>query len=143
MNDNRMRDEGGFFSAEAIKKADAILRDVGAGTFKVDKIGVITSEEDERAAWRRNPNISLLDARAIESFDTTVIDAVMAEAGAGANVSWGNETLESTRVRGVTSDYESFSGIRSTPRRLMRPFITGLPASSSRGKRRTSVPIAT
>ncbi len=98
--------------------ADAILRDVGAGTFKVDKIGVITSEEDERTAWRRNPNISLLDARAIESFDTTVIDAVMAEAGAGANVSWGTETLESTRVRGVTSDYESFSGYTAVEGRV-------------------------
>ena len=59
--------------------ADAILRDVGAGTFKVDKTGVTTSREEEDLAWRRNPNITMLDAKAIETFDPTLIDAVMAE----------------------------------------------------------------
>ena len=49
--------------------ADAILKDVGVGTFKVEKVGVITDEEEERTAWRRNPNVTMLDARAIESFD--------------------------------------------------------------------------
>ena len=46
--------------------SDAIMKDVGVGTFKVDKIGVITDDEEERIAWRRNPNVTMLDARAIE-----------------------------------------------------------------------------
>ena len=64
--------------------SDAIMKDVGAGTFKVDKIGVITDEEEERIAWRRNPDVTMLDARAIESFDPQLIDAVMAESYARA-----------------------------------------------------------
>jgi putative ABC transport system permease protein len=98
--------------------ATAILSDVGAGTFKVDKIGVVTNAEDERTAWRRNPNVTLLDARAIESFDPQLIDSVMAEAGAGANITYGTETLESTRVRGVTESYEDFSGYTAEMGRL-------------------------
>ena len=49
--------------------SDAIMKDVGVGTFKVDKVGVITDDEEERIAWRRNPNVTMLDARAIEAFD--------------------------------------------------------------------------
>ena len=52
--------------------ADAILKDVGVGTFKVEKVGVITDEEEERTAWRRNPNVTMLDAEAIEAFDPTL-----------------------------------------------------------------------
>jgi putative ABC transport system permease protein len=98
--------------------ADAILRDVGAGTFKVDKTGVTTSREEEDTAWRRNPNITMLDAKAISTFDPQLIDSVMAESGAGANVTWGTETLESTRVRGVSADYEDFSGYTAEQGRL-------------------------
>ena len=98
--------------------SDAIVKDVGAGTFKVEKIGVITDDEEERAAWRRNPDVTMLDARAIETFDPGLIDAVMAEVGAGANVSWGTETLENTRVRGVTADYDDFSGYAAEIGRL-------------------------
>ena len=98
--------------------ADAILKDVGVGTFKVEKVGVVTDDEEERAAWRRNPNVTMLDARAIESFDPTLIDAVMAEAGARANISWGDTTLEATQVRGVTADYEQFSGYAAETGRL-------------------------
>ncbi len=98
--------------------ATAILSDVGVGTFKVDKIGVVTDADEERTAWRRNPNVTLLDARAIENFDPTLIDSVMAEAGAGANITYGTETLESTRVRGVTASYEDFSGYTAEEGRL-------------------------
>ena len=98
--------------------ASAILKDVGVGTFKVEKVGVITDEEEERTAWRRNPNVTMLDARAIETSDPTLIDAVMAESGARANVSWGDTTLEGTQVRGVTADYEEFSGYAAESGRL-------------------------
>jgi putative ABC transport system permease protein len=98
--------------------SDAIIKDVGAGTFKVEKIGVITDDEEQRAAWRRNPDVTMLDARAIQAFDPEVIDSVMAEVGAGANISWGTETLENTRVRGVTADYEDFSAYAAIMGRL-------------------------
>ena len=98
--------------------SDAIMKDVGAGTFKVDKIGVITDDEEERIAWRRNPDVTMLDARAIESFDSQLIDAVMAESYARANVTFGDEMLEATQVRGVSADYEEFSGYAADSGRL-------------------------
>jgi putative ABC transport system permease protein len=98
--------------------SDAIMKDVGVGTFKVDKIGVITDDEEERVAWRRNPNVTMLDARAIEAFDPQLIDAVMAESYARANIAFGNETLEGTQVRGVSADYEEFSGYMADSGRL-------------------------
>ena len=98
--------------------SDAIMKDVGAGTFKVDKIGVITDEEEERIAWRRNPDVTMLDARAIENFDSQLIDAVMAESYARANVTFGDEMLEATQVRGVSADYEEFSGYAADSGRL-------------------------
>jgi putative ABC transport system permease protein len=98
--------------------SDAIMKDVGVGTFKVDKIGVVTDEEEERNAWRRNPDVTMLDARAIESFDSQLIDAVMAESYARANITFGDETLEGTQVRGVSADYEEFSGYAAEAGRL-------------------------
>jgi putative ABC transport system permease protein len=98
--------------------ADAIMKDVGVGTFKVDKIGVITDDEQERIAWRRNPQVTMLDAKAIEGFDPQLIDAVMAESYARANVAFGDEMLEGTQVRGVTADYEEFSGYAAEAGRL-------------------------
>ena len=41
--------------------ADAIISDVGAGTFKIDRVGVITDEEQEEEARRRNPNITVAE----------------------------------------------------------------------------------
>jgi len=98
--------------------ADAIMKDVGVGTFKVDKIGVITDDDEERVAWRRNPNVTMLDARAIEAFDPQLIDAVMAESYARANITFGDEMLEGTQVRGVSADYEEFSGYAAEAGRL-------------------------
>jgi putative ABC transport system permease protein len=98
--------------------SDAIMKDVGVGTFKVDKVGVITDDEEERIAWRRNPNVTMLDAHAIESFDPQLIDAVMAESYARANITFGDETLEGTQVRGVSADYEEFSGYTAEAGRL-------------------------
>jgi putative ABC transport system permease protein len=87
---------------------NAILRDVGIGTFKIDKVGFITDEEEERRAWRRNPDVTLLDMKAVESFSDS-ISAVMAEAGANANISYKDVLLDNTRVRGVSSTYDEFN----------------------------------
>src|SRR5438045_7702451 len=48
--------------------SDAIIKDVGAGTFRIEKIGFITDEEEQQKAWRRNPDVTMLDARAVETF---------------------------------------------------------------------------
>ena len=43
--------------------ADALVSEVGIGTFRVDRVGVITDEEQEREAFRRNPVITRREAR--------------------------------------------------------------------------------
>jgi putative ABC transport system permease protein len=96
--------------------SDAIIKDVGAGTFRIEKVGFITDEEEERKAWRR-PDVTMLDARAVESFDP-VIDAVMAESGARANLTYADVLLENTRVRGVSESYEEFSSYAAELGRL-------------------------
>jgi putative ABC transport system permease protein len=88
--------------------SDAIVRDVGVGTFRVEKVGFITDEEEERRAFRR-PNVTLDDARALREFGGE-IDAVMAESGAGATLVYHDVQFENTRVRGVSAEYEEFSG---------------------------------
>jgi putative ABC transport system permease protein len=98
--------------------ADVILSDVGAGTFKIDKVGFVTDEEEQNRRWRMHPNVTMLDARAIERFNPEVISAVMAEVGSGANLSFADNTLENTRVRGVSPSYEQFSGYTAALGRL-------------------------
>jgi putative ABC transport system permease protein len=89
--------------------SNAIIGEVGAGTFKVMRVGFVTDEEEEDRARRRNPAVTLNDMRAIGAY-SELVDAVMAESGAGANISFANTTLENTRVIGVSADYAEFSG---------------------------------
>ncbi|MGH9329678.1 MAG: ABC transporter permease, partial [Vicinamibacterales bacterium] len=89
--------------------SNAIVGEVGAGTFKVMRVGFVTDEEQEERARRRNPVVTLADMRAIGSY-SELVDAVMAESGAGANISFEETTLENTRVIGVSADYAEFSG---------------------------------
>ena len=89
--------------------ANAIVGEVGAGTFRVERIGFITSEEEEERARRRNPIITIADMRAISDFSDNV-QAVMAEMSSSANVVFGETELENTQIRGVSADYAEFSG---------------------------------
>jgi putative ABC transport system permease protein len=97
--------------------SDAIIGEVGAGTFKVERVGFVTDREQEERARRRNPVVTLADMRAIRSY-SDLADAVMAESGAGANLTFEDTTLENTRVRGVTAEYAEFSGYTATLGRI-------------------------
>jgi putative ABC transport system permease protein len=99
---------------------DAILREVGAGTFRVDRIGVVTDEEVEEEARRRNPSITVQDLRALRGF-SPLFDAVMAESQAEAPVAFRDVSLENVRVRGVSADYQEFSGYSTDDGRLPSP----------------------
>ena len=97
--------------------ANAIVGEVGAGTFRVERVGFVTSEEEEQRARRRNPIITTADMRAISGFSENV-EAVMAEMSSGANVSFGETTLEGTQIRGVSADFAEFSGFDAEIGRL-------------------------
>ena len=92
--------------------ADAILKDVGAGTFKVEqdrRHRPTRRKSERRGAATRTSRCST--RKAIETFDPTIIDAVMAESGAAAPTSRGaTERSRARSVRGVSADYEEFSG---------------------------------
>jgi len=96
---------------------DAIMRDVGVGTFRIDKTGVITDEQEQEEAWRRNPNVTLTDLRAVRTF-SPMVDTVMAESVARTNVAYRDVTLENVRVRGVSSEYQEFSNYSTALGRL-------------------------
>lgn len=87
---------------------EAIMRDVGAGTFRISRVGVITDEAREEEARRRNPVVTLADARAVAGF-SPIIQSVMAEGEARANVAFRETELESVRIRGVSAQYLDFS----------------------------------
>jgi putative ABC transport system permease protein len=99
---------------------DAILREVGAGTYRIDRVGIITSDEAEREAMRRNPRITRDDLRAVQSF-SPLIGSVMAESSTRANVSFQATTVENVRIRGVSSQYQEFSGYDTAQGRLPSP----------------------
>src|SRR5262249_26252549 len=96
--------------------ADAITRNIGIGTFRIEKVGIVANGEEQRKAQRR-PDINVSEVRAIRNFGGQ-IDAVMPESGAGSNVTWHNNTLENTRIRGVSSEYDRFSDYNAVLGRL-------------------------
>jgi putative ABC transport system permease protein len=96
---------------------DAITQEVGAGTFRIDRIGVVTDEDEEDKARRRNPTVTLVDLRAIRGA-SELFDAVMAESATNANIAHRDITLENVRVRGVSAEYQEFSGYNTERGRL-------------------------
>jgi putative ABC transport system permease protein len=89
--------------------SNAIIGEVGAGTFRIERVGFVTDEEEAERAWRRNPILTMADLRAVAEYSDR-IDSVMAETGGAANLTFGDDTIENTRVRGVSADYAEFSG---------------------------------
>lgn len=98
---------------------DVILSDVGADSFSVQRYP-ITQSEDDFEKVRNNPRITLDDANAIRRFSTH-ISAVMAEAGANAEIRYRDKVLQSVRARGVSRDYIYFSGYDMDRGRLISP----------------------
>jgi putative ABC transport system permease protein len=88
--------------------SDAILTDVGAGTFKVERQGPTTSEEEEERQ-RNNPRITLVELNTLAKAGDT-IESVMAQAYNGAPVVYRDEQLDSVQIRGVSKEYLEFSG---------------------------------
>jgi putative ABC transport system permease protein len=88
--------------------SDAILSDVGAGTFKVERQGPTTSEEEEERQ-RNNPRVTLVELDTLAKASET-IEAVMAQSYNGAPVVYRDEQLDSVQIRGVSKEYLEFAG---------------------------------
>jgi putative ABC transport system permease protein len=87
--------------------SDAIVSGVGADSFTIQRRPPIrTEEQDEKT--RSNPLITLAEAQAIKRTGADTITAVMAQAGAGATVSYRAEEISNAQIQGVTSAFIDF-----------------------------------
>ncbi len=84
---------------------DAIMSEVGADTFTVDRFPVTQSQEEQDAV-RNNPRVTLDDADAIRRYADSV-QTVMVQARGNGALSYRNEQLDSVQIQGVTREYAS------------------------------------
>jgi putative ABC transport system permease protein len=98
---------------------DAIVSDLGADSFTVQRMGV-TQNEDEFERMRNNPLVTMQDARAIKRFATTV-SAIMAQAQTQTRVAYKDEELETLQVQGVSEDYIEFATFDAERGRMITP----------------------
>ncbi|MGH9174780.1 MAG: ABC transporter permease, partial [Vicinamibacterales bacterium] len=99
--------------------SNAVVSDLGADAFTIDRMGMITNEDEAERA-RNNPRVTLEEAEAIESF-SPYIQSVMAQAQSSAPVAYGAEELESVRIQGVSGDYADFSTFDAERGRMISP----------------------
>jgi putative ABC transport system permease protein len=97
--------------------SDAVVSDLGADTFTINRMGMTTSEEEMDRA-RNNPRVTLEEAESLERLSDN-IQSVMAQANSSAPIAYGSEEIESVRVQGVTGDYMDFSTFNAERGRMI------------------------
>jgi putative ABC transport system permease protein len=96
--------------------SDAIVKDVGVGTFRIEREGIITNEAEWERAMRR-PRVTLAEARAVREWSPLIAD-VMAEIGGNTNATFEGVTAENINIRGVSEEYLEFTGLEVERGRL-------------------------
>src|SRR5262245_19909960 len=97
--------------------ADAIVSDIGADNFTVQRMPPVFSE-DEADKNRNNPLITVDEANAIRRF-SPLIASVAAQAGRNATVSYRTEEINNANIQGVTASYADFSTFNAQRGRMM------------------------
>ena len=95
---------------------NVILTQVGADTFLIERVGLVTSEEEEERT-RRNPRVTLDDLQALKRFDGD-FDAVMAQGRRRGEVRYRSDILESVLIHGVSEDFGEFPQFDSVRGRM-------------------------
>ena len=101
--------------------SDAILTDVGADTFTVQRVpprATLTEEEEERN--RNNPLITVAEGNAIRAFSPAVA-SVAAQAQRRGTITYRDQVLENIQIQGVTEDYIDFAVFDAERGRMMTP----------------------
>ena len=98
---------------------NAIVSDVGADNFTIQRMPVVRTQEDEDRV-RNNPRITLRDAAAVRKFSENV-GAVAGQGQAAARISYGGQDLDGAQIQGVTRDYIYFSTFTAEQGRLISP----------------------
>jgi putative ABC transport system permease protein len=99
--------------------SDAIVSDLGADSFTVQRMG-ITQNEDDFERMRNNPLVTMEDAQAIKRFATSV-SSIMAQAQTQTRVAYRDEELETLQVQGVSEDYIDFATFDAERGRMITP----------------------
>jgi len=99
--------------------SDAIVSDIGADSFTVQRRPPIFNEDDEERT-RNNPLITLDEADAIRAF-SPLIASVAAQANRSATVSYRTLEVDNAQIQGVTSSYLDFSTFSVERGRMMSP----------------------
>ncbi|HAK55518.1 MAG: ABC transporter permease [Vicinamibacterales bacterium] len=99
---------------------DAITSEAGADAFMIERVGIITDEDEAERARRLNPRITIEDALAVEGYSRDV-DAVMAKVTQRGRVTYRGREMERTQIEGVSEDYISFSNYGVEEGRLITP----------------------
>ena len=97
--------------------ADAIVSDVGADSFIVQRRPPIFNEDEEERT-RNNPLITIDEAEAIRAFSPLIV-SVVAQANRNANVSYRTQEVDNAQIQGVTSSYTDFSTFSVETGRMM------------------------
>jgi putative ABC transport system permease protein len=97
--------------------ADAIVSDIGADNFTVQRMPPIFNE-DEAERNRNNPLITVDEAEAIRKFSPLIV-SVAAQAGRNATVSYRTEEIDNAQIQGVTAAYADFSTFSVERGRMM------------------------
>ena len=98
---------------------NAIVTDVGADNFTIQRMPVIRTQADEDRV-RNNPRLTLREASAIRRFSDN-IGALAAEVNAGAPMSYRNEQIDGAQVTGVSPEYINFATYDVERGRLISP----------------------
>ena len=97
----------------------AIISDVGADSFTIQRQPPIRNEDDEERT-RNNPILTMDEGDAIRAF-SPLVTAVMGQTGRGGTVSYRNTELSQVTVQAVTDEYVNFSNFNAERGRLMSP----------------------
>src|SRR5687767_8661372 len=96
---------------------NAIISDVGADNFTIQRMPVIRTQADEERV-RNNPRVTLAEATAVRKHSENVA-AVAAQVNASARLSYGQEAMDGVQIQGVTRDYILFATFTADRGRLI------------------------
>ena len=101
--------------------SNAILTDVGADSFTVQRVppsATLTEEEEERN--RNNPLITVAEGDAIRAFSPAVA-SVAAQAQRRGTITYRDQVLENIQIQGITGEYIDFAVFDAERGRMMTP----------------------
>jgi putative ABC transport system permease protein len=98
---------------------DAIVSDVGADNFTIQRFPILRTQEDEERV-RNNPRLTVEEATAIRRFSDNV-GAVAAQTSGAATLTYRTQSVDGAQVTGVSADYVSFSTYNVERGRLISP----------------------